>query len=222
MYRSPGVIVPTSYPLTEEFKANLLRRTELAGFTPFDPDDFLGHSDEDVVMHFGVKGMRWGVRKSDIPGVSRKTSRDAEKDAKEFARAKMFYGNTAGTRRKLIKATVEGKSKRDPSYKKAFDHHLENQDMERHASKAKGERKRKNVRDSTAKTARGVSHMLRGNAQYASAAAAMLVGGALYARKAGIDKVVVRAGKKLIRDIRGKGFRDGMPASEFLKGMGIK
>ena len=174
------------------------------------------------LAHFGVKGMKWGVRRSDIPGVSARTSRDAAKDAKEFARAKVFYGEGAGTRRKLIKATVEGKARKDPSYKKAFDHHLSNQDTSKHASKARSERKRKDVRKGTAKTARGVSHMLRGNSQYASAAAAGLFAVGAAAHKAGIDKMILKAGKKAYRDIRGMNtIREGMPASEFLKNMGL-
>lgn len=177
---------------------------------------------ESEFVHFGVKGMHWGQRKSDVAGVSVKTSHDAAKDAHEFARAKAFFGEGAGTRRKLIKQTVEGKSKRDPNYKKAFDHHLANQDMSKHVDKARSERTRKNVKNTTFKTARGVSHVLRGNSQYASAAAAMLVGGAMYAHKKGIDKMILNAGKKAYKDISGKGkIRAGMSASEFLKTMGV-
>lgn len=176
----------------------------------------------DELAHFGVKGMHWGQRKSEIPGVSRKTSHDAAKDAKEFARAKQFYGEGAGTRRKLIKGTVEGKSRKDPNYKKAFDHHLGMQDTSKHVDKARAERKRKNVRNSTAKTARGVSHMLRGNTRYASAAAAGLFVAGAAVHKAGVDKVVLNAGKKAFRDLSGKNtIRAGMSASEFLKNMGM-
>lgn len=172
----------------------------------------------DELIHFGVKGMRWGVRRDTPSGVSARTNRDAQKDAKEFARAKVFYGEGAGTRRKLIKATVEGKSKKDPNYKKAFDFHLDRQDTSKHAAKARGERKRKDVANSTRKTARGVSHILRGNPQYASAAAALLVGGALAARRAGIDKVLLNAGKVAMSTVRNSGnLRAGMPASEFLR-----
>jgi hypothetical protein len=81
---------------------------------------------------------------------------------------------------------------------------------------------RKNVKNTTAKTARGVSHMLRGNTQYASAAAAGLFVAGTYVHKAGIDKIVLKAGKKAYRDITGKNtIRAGMKASEFLKNMGV-
>ena len=115
---------------------------------------------DDFLAHYGVKGMRWGQRKAAIPGVSPRTSREAKKDATEFAKAKMFYGEGAGTRRKLIKAKVESKSAKDPSYKKAFDHHLDNQDMGKRASQARGERARKDTFNTTAKTARGVKNLI--------------------------------------------------------------
>lgn len=153
----------------------------------YDVDDFL--------EHFGVKGMKWGVRKDNPEGVSSRTNREARKDAEEFARAKMFYGEGAGNRRKLIKATVEAKSKKDASYKKAFDHHLEKQDMSGHASAARGERKRKDVVKSTAKTARGIKNVILGNPQYASLAALALAGAGSAAYKAGLHKKVMRYGK---------------------------
>jgi hypothetical protein len=172
------------------------------------------------VFHYGVKGMHWGVRRDHPEGVSRSTSRSARKDAKEFARAKQYYGEGAGTRRKLIKATVEGKSKNSASYKKAFDHHLANQDSSKHAAKAQSERKRKNVANSTRKGIRGTSHILRGNSQYASAATAIVVGGALYAHKAGIDKVVLDAGKKTYKNA--KNSTSGTKrAQNLLRDMGI-
>lgn len=95
---------------------------------------------EDFLAHFGVKGMRWGVKNEREPGLSRKTDNEAKKDATEFARAKMFYGSGVGTRRKLIKASVDAKTAKDPLYAKAFDRHLTNQNMSDRAQKARGER----------------------------------------------------------------------------------
>ena len=159
---------------------------------------------EDFLAHYGVAGMKWGqrnARNTPIEGVSSKTNKEAKKDAEEFTRAKLFYGEGAGTRRKLIKAKVESKAKANPSYKKAFDIHVEGTDLGKRASQAKSQRKRKDVVASTKKTARGVNHMIRGNPQYASAASAMLVGGALYIHKKGIDKVVLDHAQTLLKNI---------------------
>lgn len=101
--------------------------------------------DDDIhgyLEHFGIKGMKWGVRKESGIGVSKKVEKSARKDAEEFARARAFHGDGAGTRRKLIKQTVEGKSKQSADYKKAFDHHLGRQDSAKHVEKAVSERKR--------------------------------------------------------------------------------
>jgi len=174
----------------------------------------------DILVHYGVKGMKWGVRRKIRPGgVSAKTDRMARKDAKEFARAKQFYGEGAGTRRKLIKARVDGISKKNPGYKKAFEAHLANQDTSKHAAKAKSERKRKNVANSTRKGIRGTSHILRGNSQYASAATAIVVGGALYAHKAGIDKTIAKAAKDTYN--KAKDPNGHKAARNLLRDMGI-
>ena len=119
-------------------------------------------SEDLELFHYGVKGMKWGVRKDRpkaLEGVPGRTNRDAKRDANEFAKAKMFYGEGAGNRRKLIKTKVETKSNRDSAYKRAFDYHLDNQDMAKRASKATGERRRKDVVKTTAKTARGVKNL---------------------------------------------------------------
>lgn len=138
--------------------------------------------DKDIqfLEHFGVKGQRWGVRKSSS-GVHPKTDRDAAKDAKEFARAKLYYGTGAGTRRKLIKATVESKSKQNPDYAKAFDHHLAKQDLGQHASKAQSERKRTDRKDTTKKAAGLAARKFTGEMGTKAAFTAVILGGAAFA-----------------------------------------
>lgn len=129
--------------------------------------------------HHGVKGMHWGARKHDYPGASTSTNHQAHKDAKEFARAQMFYGKGAGTRRKLIKAKVEASKTRDPSYAKAFDHHLARQDMGQHANKAQSERMRKNTAEKGKKTTMAI--LRRTTGQYGNAAAVVAVTAAGFA-----------------------------------------
>jgi hypothetical protein len=164
--------------------------------------------------------MHWGHHKTE--GVSRSDNRAARKDAKEFARAKMFYGESAGTRRKLIKNKVEGKSKNNPGYKKAFDDHLSRQDMSKHTDKAIGERKRRTARKSTAKTARGIGHLLNGNSQYASAAAIGLFGAATIAYKTGAAGHLYRNGRKKMTTMRTEHSRRSKSAEDFLRSRGMK
>lgn len=157
------------------------------------------------LAHYGVPGMKWGKRKAVIPGVSAKTSREARKDADEFAKAKMFYGEGAGTRRKLIKAKVEAKAGKDPNYKKAFDHHLNNQDMGKRAEKARGERKRKDVVKGTAKTARGVKNLALGTGAPV-AISALVVYGAW--KNPLVRSTVSKAGKSAYSTIKDSGLID--------------
>lgn len=114
------------------------------------------------LVHYGIKGMRWGVHRSRPEGVSRSTNRAAKKDAKEFTRAKMYYGEGAGNRRKLIKARVAQRSK-DPSYKKAFDHHVANTDWEKRGKEARAKRGRADAVKGAGKAARGAKNVALGN-----------------------------------------------------------
>lgn len=147
--------------------------------------------DNEMIMHYGVKGMKWGVHRA---------RSYAKKDAKEYARAKMYYGEGAGTRRKLINATVKERSK-DPNYKKAFDEALTRQDMSKHAAKAKTERKVKDTTNQVKKTGKGIVNIVTGHPERLGASMAVAYAGYRFANKTGVDKVVVKTAKQTMSKI---------------------
>lgn len=144
------------------------------------------------LYHFGVKGMKWGVRKQQYL---------AKKDAKETARAKMYYGDGAGVRRRQIKAAVKQRSK-DPTYKKAYNEYLSKQDMASHAVKARRERKREDFKNGAKKTFRGVANTLMGKPGRAAGTVALMTTAALAAHKYGIDKMMMDIVKTDFNDAR--------------------
>jgi hypothetical protein len=157
--------------------------------------------DEEFLEHFGVKGMQWGVRSNRPAGVTRSTNRMAKKDAKEFATAKMFYGEGAGTRRKLIKATVEQRSKNDPSYKKAFDHHLGNQDMAARASAATKQRGRKDTATKTKQRAGYLARTFTGQMGTQAAFMAAALAGTQYLRSPSGQAQMRRAKNSIVKTV---------------------
>lgn len=140
---------------------------------------------DSYLAHYGVKGMKWGVR------------RKARKDAKEYARANMYYGEGAGNRRKLIRATVKERSK-DSRYKAEFDKELAKQDMSKHASAAKRERKAADVKKSAGKMARGLVNAATGNMSRASAAALVVYAGL---HVTGADRIIANKAKQSVKSI---------------------
>ena len=90
---------------------------------------------QNYLCHYGILGMKWGQRSTQSRN-ERHTARLASKDAKRFADAKMFYGETAGTKRKLLNAELNKKKARMPGYEDAFNKALEEVDYARSAKKA--------------------------------------------------------------------------------------
>lgn len=135
---------------------------------------------EDFLEHFGVKGMRWGVRNT--PGVHPRVNRMAAKDAKEHARAKLFYGEGAGTRRKLIRAKVEHNRKHVPGYAQAFDNHSQIQNLAEHVTAATKERQSIDRKGRNKKRVGAVARRLTGEMGTQAAFVALTAGGIAFAR----------------------------------------
>lgn len=181
MGNTPGIPLPSSFDSQEDLINDIHRRDEEAGFVPLDLESF-AHSEtvDEFLEHFGVKGMHWGVRNDRVPGLSRSVDRQARKDAEETARAKLFYGDGAGTRRKLIKAQVEGRSKNNSAYAKAFADHLSKQDKSKHADKAISERKRKDRNLKTKQRAGFLARHITGEVGTQAAFGALVIGGVAF------------------------------------------
>lgn len=133
----------------------------------------------------------------------------------------MHYGEGAGNRRKLIKATVKARSK-DPFYKSEFDKAVANTDMSKRASQARRQRGRKNARNSAGKTVRGVGNIATGNVSRAGGALALGYLGYQGAKAAGIAPTekelltkAVKGAKKIKRVVQ----HDDVLAHYGIKGM---
>lgn len=173
--------------------------------------------EQNYLVHSGIKGQKWGVRRfqnedgtlteegkqrygyydrADGTKDYKRLQKDAEKDAKEWAKAKAYYGEGAGTRRKLLKNQLSNKMK-DKDYKEAFESFLSSTDMQKVQKSANRERKVNDAKAFAGKTARGIKNFLLG-AGTASVTAIALVN---VARMTGADKVIGRYGKQALNNI---------------------
>lgn len=123
--------------------------------------------------------------------------KDAKKDAEDMARAKAYYGEGAGNRRKQIRNRISERMK-DPDYKAEYEKQLAAQDMSKHQKAANRERHAQDAKNTVAKTARGIKNLIMG------VGSASLTAVALYnaAKLVGADKVIADAGKQLLNKIR--------------------
>ena len=164
-------------------------------------------SDNDVLEHHGVKGMKWGEHHA---------RRQARADANEFAKARAFYGKGAGTRRKLIKAKVETRMS-NPHYKDEFHKTLNGQNLEKRSAQATRLRRRRDATGYVGKTARGVHRSLTGGFGPVTAGAATIAAGAAYAHRTGLDKAVLKKVKDLASSPSAKA-----GTAAWLKAQGVK
>lgn len=125
--------------------------------------------------------------------------REARRDAREFARAQMFYGEGAGVRRKLITAKVEGKVAQSEAYGRAFHSELARQDMAEHAAKARREREFKDKSQSLNKNVRGLAS---GNYQNVNTSILVIAAIAYFSHQTGLDKKVYEKGRAVADKIK--------------------
>ena len=122
--------------------------------------------------------------------------KEAIRDAHEFALAKMFYGEGAGVRRRLINQTVQFKIANIPGYDVAFQQELAKQDFAKLSRKARVERRK---RDAIRAVNKNGSAIVRGDFRSASFPLVVIAGAAIVMHQTGADKKVAEFSKKEYR-----------------------
>lgn len=114
-------------------------------------------------------------------------------DAQRAAAADMFYGEGAGTRRKLLNAELAPKMKM-PGYFEAFESAYNKLDMNKFAEQAVKERKKI---DRAAKTSQNLRALKNGNINGLTTGVFVVAGGVWLAHQTGYDKKAEAEMKKL-------------------------
>lgn len=125
--------------------------------------------------------------------MSTRLDKMAQRDAERWAAAEMFYGEGAGTRRKLMAAEIESKMFDMSAYHDAFHKAYQALDMNKFAQAAVRERK---AIDRAAKASKNLSAIRTGNYQGLSTGVFAVVGTAYVLHLTGYDKVLLEEGKK--------------------------
>ncbi len=125
----------------------------------------------------------------------------AAKDASDWARAEMFFGEGAGTRRKLIIAEIGEKNRSIPGYPEAFSKAYHKQNFADHAIKAAKERQRLDRSNVIGKNLRALG---RGDSRGLSTGVMVVVVVGYYAHQTGYDKVALAEVKKYHRKLKAK------------------
>lgn len=123
----------------------------------------------------------------------KKLDKMAQQDAYEWGLAQMFFGEGAGTRRKLVAAKIDQRVLDIPGYEKALDEAYAKLDQTEMAEKAVALRKRIDRAHGVNKNVRALR---RGNFSGVSNGVFLAVGLYYVARTTGADKVIAQRTKE--------------------------
>jgi hypothetical protein len=125
-----------------------------------------------------------------------KLEKIAKQDAEDYGLALMFFGEGAGTRRKLISAVVDQKVNDIEGYAEAFDNAFGQLDQMEMAERALAERKKI---DRAAKAGKNIRALKNGNLRGLSTGVFIAVGVVWIAHETGYDKKIEAEAKKLYK-----------------------
>lgn len=125
--------------------------------------------------------------------------KQARQDAIEYARAEMYFGEGAGTRRKLIGNTVTYRAENNEEYDRAFRQAMAEQDWADHSKKAKAERRRRDGAQAVEKNVRNLANKNYGNV---NTGVLIFVGIGYVAHKTGYDKKLLEMSKVQYRKLK--------------------
>ena len=128
-----------------------------------------------------------------------RVTKEASKDAAEWARSQMEYGIGAGTHRNHVLTAVNYKMDKIPGYEAAFKKAYENQDMLKHIKGAKRARRTADISTATSKNVRALARGDRNGLGPFVAAAVITV---TVAHATGYDKKVIAYTKRKSGDVR--------------------
>lgn len=128
-----------------------------------------------------------------------KIDKMAQSDAARWAAAEMFFGDGAGTRRKLLWAEINKKLSSVPQYKEAFEQAYQSQDFAQHAINAERERRRI---DRAAAAGRNIRALKNGNIQGLTTGVFVVAGAVYVAHATGYDQKIKAEAQRLYKKAR--------------------
>lgn len=139
--------------------------------------------------------------------MSTSIQKQAARDAEQYARAYMSYGEGAGNSRKLIYGTVQYKIATLPGYEEAFRLASSRQNMARFAKEAERADRRRTINQAVTRNTRALM-----TGRYENLNSAIFLGGtALYfAHRHELDKKVVEKAKTQWRKIKNRYRKDNV------------
>lgn len=131
--------------------------------------------------------------------MSKKLEKMAAKDAYDYGVAQMFFGEGAGTRRKLLDAVIGDKIRDIPGYEMAFENAASRLNQTELAEIAIKERK--NI-DRAAKAGQNFRAIKNGNLNNMTTGIFIIAGVVMVAHQTGYDKVVEAKAKDLYKNAK--------------------